>query len=120
MRLIGSTAVNRHAVKFLPTEVDGGRKAKLLHDAYRAAKDADASISQVRASLTGRDVDVTILNSEGLYVCGPPRVHAARGISAVASDGGENQTGFAGPGAMAGMELFSGTARRGSAGARRG
>ena len=52
VRLVGSTALNRHAVKYQPSDVDGSRKARLLHDAYRAAKEYDPAISQVRASST--------------------------------------------------------------------
>ncbi|NLG25353.1 MAG: TldD/PmbA family protein [Clostridiales bacterium] len=105
VRLVGSVAANIHAVKYLPTDVDGAKRARLLHDAGRAARSVDPAITQVRCSLSGREVDVSIMNSEGLSVS-DRRVYTRMAISAVASDGTENQTGTASPGAMAGMELF--------------
>lgn len=62
-------------------------------------------MSQVRVNLGDVDQEVYIVNSEGLMV-GDRRVYTRMGISVVASDGKENQTGFVGPGAMMGYELF--------------
>ena len=48
---------------------------------------------------------VWIANSEGLFT-GDTRVYTRFTCSAIASNGSENQTGFFGPGAMQGFEIF--------------
>ena len=107
IRLTGAVCANLHAIEQLPVDVSGDRKAKLLHDAYRAAKEYDPSIKQVVSNLRGWETDVVIANSEGLFT-GDKRVYTRLAVQAVASNGTENQTGFEGPGAMRGFELFEG------------
>ena len=89
----------------LPGDVPGQKRANLVHRAYDAARAGGESVSQVRVNLGDVDQEVYIVNSEGLMV-GDRRVYTRMGISVVASDGKENQTGFVGPGAMMGYELF--------------
>ena len=103
--LTGSIARNIHAIERMPMDVSGAERARLVHEAYLAAKDYDNDVKQVRVLLYSWDTDVTIANSEGLFVS-DKRVYTRMGITAVASDGTENQTGFNGPGAMMGYELF--------------
>ncbi len=103
--LTGSIVRNIHAIERMPMDVSGAERARLAHEAYLAAKDYDKDIRQVRVLLYSWDTDVTIANSEGLFVS-DKRVYTRMGITAVASDGTENQTGFNGPGAMMGYELF--------------
>ena len=103
--LTGSIARNIHAIERMPMDVSGAERARLVHEAYLAAKDYDNDVKQVRVMLYSWDTDVTIANSEGLFVS-DKRVYTRMGITAVASDGTENQTGFNGPGAMMGYELF--------------
>ena len=103
--LTGSIARNIHAIERMPMDVSGTERARLAHEAYLAAKDYDRDIKQVRVILYSWDTDVTIANSEGLFVS-DKRVYTRMGVTAVASDGTENQTGFNGPGAMMGYELF--------------
>ena len=105
VRLTGAICTNIHRIEQLPVDVDGGRKAKLLHDAYKAAKDYSPDIKQVVSRLIGWETDVVIANSEGLFT-GDKRVYTRLAVQAVASNGVENQTGFEGPGAMRGFELF--------------
>ncbi|MDD7411695.1 MAG: TldD/PmbA family protein [bacterium] len=105
VRLTGAVCTNIHRIEQLPVDVDGGRKAKLLHDAYKAAKDYSPDIKQVVSRLIGWETDVVIANSEGLFT-GDKRVYTRLAVQAVASNGVENQTGFEGPGAMRGFELF--------------
>ena len=73
---------------------------------YKAAKSYDAAIAQVQVNLFGWETDVTIANTEGLFTS-DKRVYTRMGLSAVASNGTENQTGSATPGAMMGFELFN-------------
>ena len=104
--LTRSIVTNIHPIALLPSDVSGRKKAELAHTAYSAAKSYSTSISQVSCSVRDWDTEVTIANTDGLFVS-DRRVYSRMAVSAVASDGTENQTGFAGPGAMMGFELFN-------------
>lgn len=106
VRLVGSVARNVHAIEQLPPDVEGKVKAALVHRAYKAAKDEDSAIAQVRVTLADSDTAVSIANSEGLFVS-DRRVYVRMGIAAIAATESENQTGFEGPGAMMGYEMFN-------------
>ena len=105
VNLIQRLQKNIHAVKAMPMDVAGARKAALLREMDRAARSESPEISQVRANLIYWDSDVLIANSEGLYT-GDRRVYTRMACSAVAEGGGESQYGSATPGAMMGFELF--------------
>ena len=103
--LIGSVAANIHAIRQLPMDVSGKRRADLAHAATQAARSVSQEIKQVSVNLSGSENDVWIANTDGLFVS-DKRVYTRIGITAMASNGQENQTGFSGPGAMMGYELF--------------
>ncbi len=103
--LTGSIVRNIHQIERLPMDVSGAEKARLVHAAYQAAKDYDSAIKQVRASLMGKETDVLIANTDGLFT-GDKRVYTRFSVVAMASNGQENQTGSQGPGGMIGYELF--------------
>lgn len=105
VRLGGEIARNIHPIKELPMYVEGRRRAKLLTDAHKAATAVSPEIKQVRANLIDWDSSVLIANSEGRFVT-DRRVYTRLMAFAVAASGSENQTGYAGPGAMMGFELF--------------
>lgn len=105
IHLTGSIARNIHEIQQLPTDVRASERVRLVHDAYKAAKDYDAAISQVQVMLFSWETDVTIANTEGMFTS-DRRVYSRIFVSAVASNASENQTGSAGPGAMMGYELF--------------
>ena len=105
VHLTGSIAANIHAIAELPMDVSGSRRAAILKSAHAAATAVSPEITQVRAGLGDTETDVLIANSEGLYVT-DRRVYTRLAISAVAAGGGENQSGFSGPGAMMGYELY--------------
>ena len=105
VRVAGSRAANVHPIALLPSGVAGARRAQLAHAAYAAAKDVDPAIAQVQVSLTDVDTQVEIANSEGLLIA-DARTYTRLGVNAVAADERGNQTGFEGPGAMMGYELF--------------
>jgi len=94
-----------HPVETQPLSVPGRRRAQLLKDACAAAKAVSPEIAHVRASLASSRQEIQIFNSDGLAVA-DQRVYTRMAVSAVASDGMENQTGFEGPGAMMGHEFF--------------
>ena len=105
VQLTRSIPTNIHMIKQLPGDVSGQRKVRKLLDAYRTAKAYDTAISQVVTSLREVDQSVVIANSDGLFT-NDRRVYTRLGVQAIASGNGENQTGFIGPGAMMGFELF--------------
>src|SRR5699024_1161146 len=62
-------------------------------------------IVQVMAAYNDSVQNVWIYNTEGVAVT-DTRVYSRLGVQAIASNGTENQTGFEGPGASMGFELF--------------
>ena len=96
---------NLHPVEIMPMDVSGRRKAALLKEAHGAAAALSPSIAHIRASLSCSRSEIQIFNSDGLAVA-DERVYTRMGISVVASDGMQNQTGFEGPGAMMGFEFY--------------
>jgi len=96
---------NIHPVRTVPSGVDAKVRADLLRAGCFAAKDYDASISQVSGSLSGVDHTIWIANTEGLYTT-DRHVRTRIAVSAVASAAGVNQSGSASPGAGMGLEFF--------------
>ena len=96
---------NIHPVRIVPSSVDACERASLLREGCLAAKEYDSAISQVSGVLMGVDHSILVANTEGLYTQ-DRHVRTRMAISSVASDGGVNQSGFEGPGAGMGLELF--------------
>lgn len=96
---------NIHPVKRLPGDVDIKERIDILQEACTAAKEYHEKISQVQGTLLGVDHTILIANSEDLYTM-DRHVRTRLSVSAVASDGGENQSGFFGPGRGMGLEMF--------------
>jgi TldD protein len=82
------------------------RKLDYLRAADAAARAYSTEINQVICTLRDSEQNVTIANSEGLYV-EDSRVYTRLACQAFASDGHEKQSGFEGPGATMGYELFA-------------
>ena len=76
-----------------------------MKTAYKSAKNYSNEISQVSVSYADKDQKVLIANTEGLFT-EDRRVRTRLAISSIASNETENQTGFEGPGACKGFELF--------------
>ncbi|MBQ8356883.1 MAG: TldD/PmbA family protein [Clostridia bacterium] len=92
-------------VKHLPGNVETKRKADILREATDAASGLDEKISQVQGVYMDVDRRFLVANTEGL--CREDRkIRTRLAITAVASDGGENQSGFYGPGGGMGIEFF--------------
>lgn len=96
---------NINPIMLLPRSVEIAKKAGVVKTAYNAAASYDSLIKQVSVSYMDSTRDIQILNSEGLCAQ-DSRTHTRMSINAVASDGKENQTGFAGPGRQKGFEMF--------------
>ncbi|MEF9992405.1 MAG: TldD/PmbA family protein [Romboutsia sp.] len=96
---------NLHNIKLYPNVVAYDKKIAIMKTAYKSAKDFSQDISQVSVSYSDKDQKILVANTEGIYL-EDRRVRTRLGISAVASKGNENQTGFEGPGGCRGFELF--------------
>ena len=96
---------NIHPVRVVPSSVQSRVKADILKSACFAAADYDTVIAQVSGTLASVDHTIEIANTEGLLTT-DRHVRTRLAVSAVAADGGENQSGFYGPGRGMGLEMF--------------
>ncbi|WP_143317485.1 TldD/PmbA family protein [Clostridium sp. HBUAS56017] len=96
---------NVHKIKKYPNVVGYDKKIDIMKIAYKNAKEFNSAISQVSVSYLDKDQKILVANTEGIYA-EDRRVRTRLAISAIASKGNENQTGFEGPGAHKGFELF--------------
>ncbi|WP_195945993.1 TldD/PmbA family protein [Paraclostridium bifermentans] len=94
-----------HPIKLYPNSIDYKDKIKVMKEAYKSAKDYSTDISQVNVTYLDKDQKILVANTEGIYV-EDRRIRTRLGISAIASKGNENQTGFEGPGRAMGFEMF--------------
>ena len=93
-----------HFIKEMPDQVQGRRKVEKMKAAQAVLKQY-GEIAQASVSYSDSVQRVWIANSEGLFTSNT-RVYTRFFVSAIASNGAENQTGFTGPGAMQGFEVF--------------
>ena len=96
---------NIHPIKTVPTTADMKHKIDLVKLACNTAKDYDKSIVQVAGNLLMVDHSILVANSEGLYTT-DRSIRTRMAVSAVASNGTENQSGSCSPGRSMGLELF--------------
>ena len=94
-----------HPIEHYPGETQHKQRLAIMREADLAARAESAEIVQAQTRYMDKDQRVWIANSEGLFVQ-DRRVYSRLFVLAVASDGKENQTGYRGPGAMRGIELF--------------
>lgn len=94
-----------HPVKIVPGSVPLKQKIDLLKRGCFSAKEYSAEISQVIGNLMNVDHTILVANTEGLYTS-DRHIRTRMAIQAVASAGGEDQTGFFGPGRGMGLEVF--------------
>ncbi|WP_238917808.1 TldD/PmbA family protein [Clostridium sp. YIM B02555] len=94
-----------HPILYYPKDVAYDKKIAILKKAYKGAKEFNTDISQVIANYSDKDQNILIANTEGLYIA-DRRIRTRLGVSAIASKGNENQTGFEGPGRHMGIEMF--------------
>ncbi|MBR6955232.1 MAG: TldD/PmbA family protein [Clostridia bacterium] len=99
------TAAREEEIRLLPTDTPAARKAEKLRAADAAARSVSDEIVQVTCGFADSVQDVLICNTEGVFVT-DRRVYSRFRVSAVASDGHENQSGTVSPGAGVGFELF--------------
>lgn len=94
-----------HPVRIVPAGVENACKIDYVREACLAAKEYSQEISQVTGSFLEVDHRILIATSEGLLAA-DRQIRTRVSVSAIASDGSENQTGSTSPGARKGLELF--------------
>lgn len=94
-----------HPVKIVPAGVENACKIDYVREMCLAAKEYSQEISQVTGSFLEVDHRILIATSEGLFAR-DRQIRTRVNVSAIASDGSENQTGGTAPGARKGLELF--------------
>ena len=103
--LTPKSVIDVHPVRINPSAVETKIKADILRSACVAAGEHDERIAQVQGNLADVDHSIMVANSEGLLV-EDRHVRTRIAVTAIASDGSENQSGFCAPGAGMGLELF--------------
>ena len=96
--------VNRNPILVMPSAVKTARKIEKMR-AAQAVMGNYAEIVQSSINYSDSEQRVWIANSDGLYTS-DTRVYTRMFITAIASNGTENQTGTEGPGALQGFEIF--------------
>lgn len=94
-----------HPILVPPHSVELSQKVDVVKRAYATASGYNSLIKQTAVRYADSTTNVQIINSEGLNV-EDERVLTRLAISAVASDGTENQTGYESPGAKMGFEFY--------------
>ncbi|MBR6753696.1 MAG: TldD/PmbA family protein, partial [Clostridia bacterium] len=95
---------NIHAIAQRPDQVKTAKKVEKMRAAQAALRQYD-ELSQGAISYNDSIQRIWIANTEGLFT-GDTRVYTRFFVNAIASNGTENQTGSASPGAMQGFEIF--------------
>jgi len=98
--------IDAHPALISPNAAKAAKKIEKLRQAEKAAK-TDAKIVQVVAGFSDSQQNVWIANTEGLFTH-DVRTYSRMTCQAIANNGTENQTGYEGPGAMMGFEIFDG------------
>lgn len=96
---------NIHPITSVPSTVPAKVRADLLRSACAKAYEASDKIIQVSGALLAMEKSFTVANSEGLYTS-DRQIRTRMSVSAVASNGTENQEGSSSPGRSMGLELF--------------
>ena len=94
-----------HPIRIVPSSVSNKEKVAILKEGYFAAKEYDASITQVSGTLLDVDHNILLATSEGLYAK-DRQIRTRMMISAIADKGDGAQTGSCNPGRRMGLEMF--------------
>ena len=99
------SAVREDEVRLMPGDTPAARKAEKLRAADAEARKASAEIVQVNCDYLDHVQNILVCNTDGVFA-EDRRVRTRFSVSAVASDGRENQVGSQNPGASMGFEIF--------------
>ena len=105
LNLTKTDVKNINTIQIDPSAVEKTKKVQIMRKAYETAFNYDELITQVTVNYTDYIQNIMVANSEGLWK-EDTRVRSRLGISSVASNNGEMQSGFFGPGASKGYEFF--------------
>ena len=100
-----TNVIDIHPVEISPVGAQIGTKTDILKRACFSAKSHSNLISQVSGTLLCVEREILVANTEGLLV-GDNHTRTRIAVSAVASDGVENQSGSSSPGRSMGLEMF--------------
>ena len=103
--LTESVFPNIHPVRIVPASAEMSYKTDLLKEACASAREYDKRIVQAVGGLITVDHTIQIANTEGLLT-EDRHVRTRMSVSAIASNGTENQSGSASPGRGMGLEVF--------------
>ena len=98
---------NIHPVKYMPCNIPYTRKVSFMRAASSAAYAFNPIVNQVQISIVDACQNILIANSNGLYT-NDRRVRCRAIITAIATKGGEMQTGSTTSGALKGWEFIDG------------
>ena len=96
---------NIHPIAVNPFDVSARVRSDLVRAAADAAWAGGEEIIQVDGMLLTADKSFTVANSEGLYTS-DRQIRTRMMVTAIASDGSQNQQGIASPGRQMGLEFF--------------
>ena len=96
---------NIHPIAVNPFDVSAAQRCDLVRQGADAAWAGGDEIIQVDGMLLCSDKSFTLANSEGLYTS-DRQIRTRMMVTAIASDGSQNQQGIASPGRQMGLEFF--------------
>ncbi len=105
INLTRSIPMNIHPIRMVPSSVAKSKKAEILKTACGGAYDKSNEIMQVSGSIYDNDHEILIANSEGLLIS-DRAIRTRLSVTAISERGDNRQSGFYGPGARRGIELF--------------
>ena len=103
--LVERINTNIHPIRTNPFDVSARVRCDLVRTAADASWNAGEQIIQVNGTLLTSDKSFVVANSEGLYTS-DRQIRTRMMVSAIASDGQQNQQGTASPGRQMGLEIF--------------
>ena len=103
--LVERINANIHPIRTNPFDVSARVRCDLVRTAADASWNAGSEIIQVNGMLLASDKSFVVANSEGLYTS-DRQIRTRMMVTAIASDGHQNQQGMASPGRQMGLEVF--------------
>ena len=103
--LVERINTNIHPIAVNPFDVCARERSGYVRQAADAAWAGGDEIIQVNGALLTSDKSFTVANSEGLYTS-DRQIRTRLVVTAIASDGQQNQQGSASPGRQMGLEFF--------------
>lgn len=104
VNLVEQKISNRHRIMFDPLDIAKDEKKSYLSEVSDKAYNLSSKIKRVDAIITDKRQNVTIANTEGLWV-EDERVYTSFGVTAIAFDGDDQFENMSRRAAMSGFEL---------------